>query len=288
MTTRQDPGPSWMDPSAKRDGLLYVSDVNKVYVYTYPKGKLVGKLAGFSNPGGLCSDSKGNVWITNYNGASIVEYAHGGTQPVATLSDPGMGPGGCSVDPTTGDLAVTGYLKSVNGPSQPGAFAIYAKATGSPHLYSVPFAVTSHCGYDNKGNLFVDGFGWEEQPSFALVELRKSDTLVKPVTVNQTIGEPGAVQWDAKHLLIGDNEAKAIYQFTVHGGYATEVGELSINFGEGRMGQFWLQGSRLIVPTYIGSGPSIRVYTYPGGAGPVRTITGLDSPFAVAVSLVPK
>jgi len=290
ISAHRDLERSWMSPSAKWDSLLYVSDgeADVVYVYTYPKGKLVGKLVGFNEPSGLCSDTKGNVWITNYNGDNIIEYAHGGTKPIATLSDPGTGPNGCSVDPTTGNLAVAGTLKSINGPSQPGAFAIYAKATGPPHVYSVPFAVTSNCGYNESGNLSVDGFGWGEKPMFALVELRKGDTLVKNIAVNEVIGEPGAVQWDAKHLLVGDNEAKAIYEFTIKGGSATEVGALWINFGEGHMGKFRVQGSRLIVPTAIGSGPSIRVYTYPGGAGPIKTITGLENPVGVTISAAPK
>ncbi len=283
--TRPDAGRSWMNPTMKREPLLYVSssDNYQVYVYTYPKAKLVGKLVGFNFPAGLCSDRNGNVFITNYNGANIIEYAHGGTKPVATLSDPGTHPSGCAIDPTTGNLAVTGILNSVNGPSQDGAFAIFTKATGSPSLYSVPYATTEFCGYDNKGNLFIDGMGWGEDPRFVLSELRKGQTSAETVSLDNSPGGPGAVQWHGQTLSIGDTYAQ-IYQYAIKGGSGTQVGSVDVN---SRMGQFWIQGSRVIVPTYLGYNPPVRVYTYPGGAGPIKTITDPQSPYGVTVSLPP-
>ncbi len=275
-----------MNPVAKRKPLLYVSssDNYEVYVYTYPEAKLVGKLAGFNFPAGLCSDSKGNVFITNYNGANIIEYRHGGTKPVATLSDPGTHPSGCAIDPTTGNLAVTGVLKSVNGPSQSGAFAIFSKATGTPNLYSVPYATTEFCGYDNKGNLFVDGMGWGEEPRFALSELRKGQTSAETVSLDNSPGGPGAVQWHGQSLSIGDTYAQ-IYRYAIKAGSGTQVGSVEVN---SRMGQFWIHGSRVIVPTYLGYNPPVQFYTYPGGAGPIKTITDPQSPYGVTVSVPPK
>lgn len=285
ISTRPDAGRSWMNPTAKREPLLYVSssDNYQVYVYTYPKAKLVGKLVGFNLPAGLCSDGKGNVFITNYNGANIIEYAHGGTKPVATLSDPGTHPSGCAIDPTTGNLAVTGILKSVNGPSQDGAFAIFSNATGTPSLYSVPYATTEFCGYDKKGNLFVDGMGWGEEPRFVLSELRKGQTSAETVSLDNSPGGPGAVQWHGKTLSIGDTYAQ-INQYAIKAGSGTQVGSVKVN---SRMGQFWIQGSRVIVPTYLGYNPPVQVYTYPGGAGPIKTITDPQSPYGVTVSLPP-
>jgi hypothetical protein len=285
IATHPDLGPSWMNPTARGDRLLYVTGSGVVNVYTYPEGNVVGQLGGFRSAAGMCSGTNGDVWITDFRGAKIVEYAHGGIHPVRILSEPGTAPEGCSVDPTTGNLAVTGQIQS--GPSGSSAFAIYTKAKGPPRLYSVSFG-TLFCGYDNKGNLFVDGVGGQ-QPQFVLAELRKGHSSVETIALNQFISsEPGAVQWDAKHLLVGDADAKVVYAFTIHAGYGTKVGEVSVDFGEGRIGQFWVQGSRLIVPTYIGSGPSVQVYIYPSGVGPVRTITGLDSPYGVAVSVAPK
>ena len=90
----------------------------------------------------------------NDGASQIVEYAHGGTVAIATLSRPGEYPEGCSVDPVTGNLAVTNFYSSAGG----GSVSIYAGARGSPQLYSDPAIVNYRfCGYDARGNLFVDG-----------------------------------------------------------------------------------------------------------------------------------
>jgi DNA-binding beta-propeller fold protein YncE len=81
-------------------------------LYSYPQGILEGQITGLSGPGGDCSDKKGNVYVTDVepSGNEIVEFAHGGTQALRTLSVPsGSNPYSCAVDPTTGDLAVTNY-----------------------------------------------------------------------------------------------------------------------------------------------------------------------------------
>ena len=95
-------GRPWIAPDAKKKDLLYISDrgTNDVYVYSYPRGKLNGTLTGFNDPDGECVDKTGDVFITNFLSSNIIEYAHGGTSPIATLSDPGYYPADCSVDPT--------------------------------------------------------------------------------------------------------------------------------------------------------------------------------------------
>ena len=87
-------GHSWMGPDAKKDTLLYASDsaADVVNVFSYPRGKLVGTLTGFQTPQGMCVDKAGNVFITNSGLGEILEYAHGGTTPIATISNQRMAP----------------------------------------------------------------------------------------------------------------------------------------------------------------------------------------------------
>lgn len=121
-------GKSWMKPSTSGVDLVYISSyTNVVWVYSYPNGALVGTLTGFNNPSGICSDANGNVWITNSNAGTIIEYAHGSTTPIATLNDSGQTPVDCAVDPTTGNLAAADYVSNV---------AVYQNAQGSPTYYS--------------------------------------------------------------------------------------------------------------------------------------------------------
>ena len=118
---------TWMRAEAKSSDLLYVSNPgnNTVTVYAYQSRKLVGTLNGFSDPAGLCADAAGDVWITNEGGSNVIEYAHGGTQPIKTLNDGSKQPLACSVDATTGNLAV------LNADD----VAVYQRASGSPKLY---------------------------------------------------------------------------------------------------------------------------------------------------------
>jgi hypothetical protein len=151
LATHADRGKSWTLPEAKSIGLLYVAGSQNgqngsAYVYTYPQGRLVGTLTGFAEPFGECTDSAGNVFIVAYSNGStsastIYEYAHGGTKPIATLSDPDVAVG-CAVDPTTGNLAASG-----NG------VAIFKNATGNPAYYSSGYHFY-YCGYDERGNLY--------------------------------------------------------------------------------------------------------------------------------------
>src|SRR5579863_782259 len=98
---------SWMLAEVKHDDLLYVSDINGVQVFSYPGLKPVGQLDAVSY--GMCSDRAGNVFMTTESGAAVVEFAHGGTEPIQTFDDTSIefSPYDCSVDPTTNNLAVT-------------------------------------------------------------------------------------------------------------------------------------------------------------------------------------
>jgi hypothetical protein len=107
LAVHTDRGESWMLPEGKGADLLYVSDggTDDVLVFSYPQGALVGTLSGFDNPYGLCTDVKGDVFVVNESADTVVEYAHGGKTPIATLNL-GTPTLACSVDEHTGDLAV--------------------------------------------------------------------------------------------------------------------------------------------------------------------------------------
>ena len=152
----QDGHGSWMASDALAGNLLYVSDTNRneVDVYSYPAAQLKGKLTGFSNPHGMCVDAAGDVYMTSGGSSEIFEYAHGGTKPIATLQDPGYFPKACSVDPTTGNLAVMNFQQTAAS----GNVVIYTHAKGKPKAYEAPNMFFYYfTEYDANGNLFIDG-----------------------------------------------------------------------------------------------------------------------------------
>ncbi|HEY2475645.1 MAG TPA: hypothetical protein VGI19_12720 [Candidatus Cybelea sp.] len=270
-----------LQPAAKSGALLYVSDTetSDVYVYTYPGGVLKQTLSGFVDPGGECVDSKGDVFVTNTGGLDIVEYAHGSTTPIATLSDPGWFPFGCSVDPTTGNLAVTNFSPSSG--SGPGNVVIYEHAKGKPKKQYSDRAMNGVllCGYDSRGNLFVDGVTLASTTTFA--ELRKGASKLTNIALDQSITAPGGVQWDGKYVAIGDETSDTIYRFSIKGKKGTKVGSVALSGGSAIV-QFWIDGSNIAGPN-SGNG-SVGIWKYPAGGSPTKTISGLYVPLGAVVS----
>ena len=194
-----EPGGSWMLPGASKIGkLLYISDLatNDVYVYNYGTGALVGMLTGFSQPSGQCVDAKGDVWIPNYGGKTILEYVHGGTQPIKSLAtDPDVR--GCSVSPN-GDLAVDAH--SVSSSSYLDEIQVWHHASGSPTNYPG----NSRCsqlyppGYDKSGNLFSEGLSSDAY----LCELPAGGDSLQFLFVQRGQICCGSVMWDGRHIAL--------------------------------------------------------------------------------------
>lgn len=278
---RPEHGGSWIEPAAKRSDLLYVTDQGTmdVYVFSYPQGTLEGTLTGFDEPSGLCTNKTGDVFVVNAFGQNIIEYAHGGTSPIATLSDPGEFPSGCSVDPTTGNLAVTNYCTG-SSCAGAGSLSIYASASGSPKLYAdLEISHFDFCGYDKNGNLFLDGT--RKNGAFAFAELPAGKSKLRNITLNQSIVSPGNVQWDGTYVAVGDNKAGVVYQFTVSKNLGTKAGSTRLR-GSKNIVQFWIESVTIIGPN--SDAANVQFWNYPAGGRATKTITGLTRPIGATVS----
>lgn len=273
----------WMAPDAKHRDLLYVSDLGTelVDVYSYPEGKLKGTLSGFKAVHGGCVDAKGDVFITSSE--RIYEFAHGGSKPIRTLIDAGYGPTGCSVDPTTGTLAVAN-IGPISG-SSGGNIAFYKHAKGTPAMHSDSAIFFDYdCAYDGHGNLYVTG--GDVHGFFAFAEVAAGGASFANITLDQSIDVPGGVQWDGKHVAVEDQGAgyrgSTVYRFVISGSSGTKVGTTVLG-GSSDVIQFWLDGKKLIGPN-IGSSPNVMFWKYPAGRSALKTITGFTEPVGVTVS----
>lgn len=277
-----DHGGSWMLPEAASQDLLYVSDEATVAVYSYPHGKLEGKLRGFFITQGMCVDTKGDVYVADQGYGQVYEYKHGSKKRIKDL-----GPGDavdCSLDPTSGDLAATDLQGQ--GTSGHGNVAIFTNASGNPTYYSAPgFDEYFFCGYDDKGNLFVDGISQPGTGHFIFAELPKGSNTFKDITLNQYIGWPGGIQWDGKYIAIGDQLSPNIYRFAISGTQGTLVGVTPLD-GATYVKQTWIQGNRIMAPSEpSGQTGYTLIYKYPGGGTAVKKITGgVHSPQGATVS----
>jgi hypothetical protein len=271
---------SWMDPHAASSALLYVADSgeNAVYVYSFPNGKLMGKLSGFDVPQGECVDGTGNVWITDQSASEIREYAHGGTKPIATLKDSDEYPDSCSVDPKTGDLAVTNGFSSSGG----GSIGIYAGAKGSPTKHT-DSAMTeySFVTYDDNGDLFVDGVA---HGRFALAKLPKGASKFANITLTQ-IKRPGALGWDSTKLAIGSADPFRLGLRIDHLAAGKLTGHTRLVDSCGALEDFTLYGDSVVAldPSCQTAG----IFNYPSGGPSTEEIKLAPKGAAVGVVVSP-
>jgi hypothetical protein len=298
IATHADFGESWMATDAVTQDLIYVTNYSYVTVYSYPQGKLVGTLNGFKSTVGDCIDKKGDIFITNHVFAHgetrIAEYAHAGTKPIAELATKNVGPLGCSIDPTTGNLAISGGGSGTNG----AGVDIFQLARGKPSYIRDPQMVfTQFCGFDDNGDLFVAGLkDFSGDPGLA--ELPKGSRKFVTIRLNAIIDSEGGVQWDGKHLAIGayvppggTNATPVIYQFAIGNGRGTKVGTTTLgNPAHLTSFQFFITRGTVIVPNwyYLNSieKHNVLFYRYPAGGSPTMTLAKhVSAPRGVVVSL---
>jgi hypothetical protein len=283
---------SWMLAEAKSDDLLYApGGCDGTCVISY-SGKVVGSIAGSAVQ--ACSDKFGDVFLTGE--PTISEYAHGGTTPIVTLTLPGQYPmvGGCAVDPNSGDLAVV-YFCSGCGPS----VAVFPPSGGTPKSYQADFDI-QFCGYDNRGNLFVNGYA---NSGLGFAELPKGSSSFTDITIDPALqGWPWQVQWDGSYItyeVAGSAHSyygMTIYRLKVSGSAATVVSETDFKGVTRTAAQSWIQGDRIFVPYGIRGDAAaktrIGVWRYPSGGRPLESFKHLSNPRptfqAVTVSVAPR
>ncbi len=287
VRARTDASRSWVAPEAAGEDLLYVSDDSgRVLIFSYPAGKLVGTLTGFDGPSGLCSDAKGDVFVTDTGAGSVIEYAHGSHKPLATLTNMGYFPNGCAVDPSTGDLAVANYAK--NPPLGPGSVAIFKRAKGTPTNYTDPaFGEYFFCSYDDKDNLYVDGVSVSTTAS-EFAKLPHGAKSFTNIELKRQIGYPGGVQWDGAQIALEDTSIDVVYRIKVIGSAGTIVG--TTRFKDSRSDlivQFSIAGHTIVVPfgTLRRAVRSIGFWPYPAGGSPTKVIRNLGAAELVGTTI---
>jgi hypothetical protein len=294
LTQAREAPRSWMKPGSSDSDLVYIASGNDVYVYGYPHGKQVGELTGFNDASGACSDSNGNVWITNafqdsYAGGTLVEYAHGGTAPIATLEDQGyFVPVACSVDPSTGNLAAANSHRA----GSPYPIAVWTGAEGSPTLYPPTRGVTANnpftISYSGNGDLYIrseryrSGEAWLPKGSSAIMQF----DIVKRAFYG----------WDGQYFVMSglpERKPWLMTRYTLNGGQGTVAGKVKLSYTSCRpSGAFSIQRSELAVicDEAVGGhhdeGNGVAYYDYPSGGDPVAVISGVAA-YGVAISVAP-
>ncbi|MFY9718040.1 MAG: hypothetical protein WAK16_00205 [Candidatus Cybelea sp.] len=281
-TVRRSGRSSWVRAIAKNAELLYASDEGRgevdIYLYARPNKELVGRLAGFDIPSGECSDGAGNVYVTDFIAADVLEFARGGSTPKKTLSVKGE-PIGCSIDPTTGNLAVSAFEGAERRTGSGGVW-IFPNAKGKPTLYAdAELQEYWSPGYDNKGNLFVEG---EKPNSPTLDELPRGGGSFEEIALSgATITSPGGVMWDGAYVAAGDQEyqgglSTAIYRVRISGSTGnvvrtTQLTDACNASGATDVVQPWVEGTE-VVGGDISCSLRFDYWNYARGGAPTKSI----------------
>jgi len=270
--------------SGSSGDLLYVTSVPDLTILSYAQGKVVARISGNYSNSTICSDpNNGNVFVVNPG--DIEEYAHGGTTPIATLSDPSEYTylAGCAVDPTTGNLAVaTGF---------PGGVLIWSNAQGNPTWYgSRKFRSCLDPIYDSSGNLFVNANNIHER--FRLAELQAGHTDFNIIDYPKGSGVdfaifPPAMQWDGQYLAFQENEysgyGNVLFQVRVNG-RRSKIVNTSHLLRQSQDRNYVLHDG-LLFGLYNrerdGSDYAVAVWKYPKGGKPMDHFYGVkNGPYA--------
>lgn len=257
--------------------LLYVATSHGIIMLSYPDGKPIGTIASYARSPYVCSDpNSGNVFVAE--GPTIKEYAPGGTTPIATLSPPSgyANLSGCSVDFSTGDLAVTVYQVT----SSSGAVLVYQNAQGHPAVYQdAKLKNYIYCAYDGSGNLFVDGIS--KKNKFRFAELPKGSGSFTDISLNEDIGFGTKIEWDGAYLTVRDNGLAGsgdLYQISISGSTGIVTGSTHLKNVYGDAPAYWIQGGTVVAPfgqPLRKNNQRLGFWNYPAGGAATQILSGL-------------
>lgn len=277
--------------SSSNGDLLYVSDLSTVYVFSYPSGQLLQSITNIGRPAGLCSDAKGDVFVANQTGSDVLEFAHGGTTPIATLPDASYSPSSCAIDPVSGDLAVANAAQSS---SKPGNLAIYRRASESPTFFTAPNVYDFRfCAYDPEGNLVTDGYG----PTFGLAGMQEGGDALNAVTLEThlpPITHAGSLEWDGKYFSLVSPFKRygplLVYRVHVREQVARVVGKFLLHNSHGHHNSFsdieyWIQNKVIIGQN--GPDRGVAFWHYSRNEKPFVVLKRPRTSYGVTVSVAP-
>jgi hypothetical protein len=289
---------SWMLPKATNaTNLLYVSNATNVTVYTYGKGsnmELVGTLAAFRSPKGMCADKAGNIWIADFEARTVYEYTHGGTTPIKKFQQHTGFPYSCAIDPATNDLAVVWQHPRAQTDVHSNIY-VYTNERGPAKIYggSSEFRSAYFLAYDAAHRLYVDASPCGVSSCFSsfgpvgLFVLTPGSSLFEQLSiVGATLHEPSGIVWVKPSLLMADRDFEGsgqtgAYKLLPTTSKATVVSTLALPGTEQGYG-ITVRAGLVIVPD--NSTDTVRTYNISNDSLVSSLTDGLDSPFAAIIS----
>ena len=245
--------------------LIYAVGDQSSFIFKYPQGKLVHRLpaTGLS----ACTDHAGSVFVTQVG--SIARYEHGGTKPAETYKVAGSAYS-CSISPKTHDLAAVVFCLKRCGEE---VVVMGEQRRHRRHYHVASLTSLLYCAYDDRGNLFVDGYNGSQ---FALAELTSGATQFVGISLKSHIQYAAQIQWDGTYLAIETRVNPVIYRVSISGSDARIVGRTVLDGVGTRASQSWIRDGTIAVPSASYNKRPIEIFfwNYPAGGQPTKIIKG--------------
>lgn len=252
--------PKRADPSLHSNAnvaLVYVSDDAKDFIAAFNRdGTRAGTITdGLNYPQGLYVDGSHDLWVANRGASNVLEFARGGSSPIATLQDGGEQPEGVTVCPD-GTIYVANIMANSGGGGNVLAYAPGRTIPTRTLNYQGGYFFYPAC--DAHGNLFVSlvlGTGG------AVVEFprgHQSGAKLLPISWG---GNPGGITIDNAGNLLANfpGPTGAVVEYTENG---TPTGLVIHTKGFGNTIDLNRRGNLLFAAAAHGA----LSVTFPGGA----------------------
>jgi len=267
---------------------IFVSDAlnNVVNIYS-PAGKKLATISGFSQPQGLATDTKGNLYVADTNNSQILVYAPPYTKAPKKLADPGYFPAGVAVV-TIGTATYVGVSNICSAPScGQGGFIVYKNGKAGKPILSTKINRVYFVGFDAKGNLYADG--QDVNSAVVVGEIANAATTgraFKTLKTGNAISFPGGIEVTTKGLIaIDDQNGASIFSYNApkNGSLGNPVATTGLT-GSGDAVTFTFTSDNKDVFTADAINAASLEFKYPGGGAAVKTIpVAGGQPIGVAV-----
>jgi hypothetical protein len=255
---------------------IFVSDAanNVVNIYN-PSGKQLAQLTGFSQPQGLATDAKGNLYVADTNNSQILVFKPPYNKAPKKLADPGYFPAGVNVV-TIGTTTYVGVTNICSAPNcTQGGFIVYKNGKSKGAFQSSSIYRVYFCGFDAKGNLYADGTDSNGVVTVGEVaKATRGGTTFATLTTGNTISFPGGVEVTTKgKIAIDDQLAASVFTYNPpkNGSLGNPIKTTSLT-GSGDAVTFAFTSNNKDLWTADAANADSAEFAYPAGGSALKTI----------------